>query len=82
MCYYNSIYIPKGSKVSINGITKELLPIDRPLQSGFEYGDWPIIKPNGDDRELELALWGLIAPQVNCSFEVMKVRKVETLNAT
>lgn len=39
MCYYNSISITKGTKVTINSITKDLSPIDRPLQSGFEYGD-------------------------------------------
>lgn len=83
MCYYNSISITKGTKVSINGITKDFPPIDRPLQSGFEYGDWPIIKPNGDDFEFQLAHWELIAPWVNSSLEVMKGRdKFNTLNAT
>jgi hypothetical protein len=55
MCYYNSINFKKGTKVSINRITKELPPIDKPLQSGFEYGDWPIIKPYGDDYTFKLA---------------------------
>lgn len=83
MCYYNSISIPKGSKVSINGITKDLPPIERPLQSGFEYGNWPIIKSNNDDFELELAHWELIAPWVNSTLDVMKGReKFNTLNAT
>lgn len=69
--------------VSINGKTKELPPIDRPLQSGFEYGNWPIIKTNGDDFTFELAHWELIAPWVKSSFEVMKGReKFNTLNAT
>ncbi len=83
MCYYNIISIPKGSKVTINGITKDLPPIDRPLQSGFEYCDWPIIKPNTDDFTFELAHSELIAPWVNSSLEVMKGReKFNTLNAT
>lgn len=83
MCYYNSISITKGTKVSINGITKELPTIERPLQSGFDYGDWPIIKPNGNDFTFELAHWELIAPWVNSSLEVMKGReKFNTLNAT
>ena len=83
MCYYNSISIPKGSKVSINGKTKHLPIIERPIQSGFEYGNWPIIKPDGDDFTFELAHWELIAPWVNNSLEVMKGReKFNTLNAT
>lgn len=83
MCYYNSINIKKGTKISLNGITKELPEINRPLQSGFEYGNWTIIKPTNDGYDLELAHWELIAPWVKNSFEVMKGReKFNTLNAT
>jgi putative SOS response-associated peptidase YedK len=83
MCYYNSISISKGTKVSLNGITKELPPIDRPLQSGFDYGDWPIIKPNGEDYDIELAHWELIAPWIKTEKEVKESReKFNTLNAT
>jgi hypothetical protein len=62
MCFYNSISITKVSKVTINGITKELPQIDRALQTGFKYGNWPIIKPNAEDFTFELAHWELIAP--------------------
>ena len=92
MCYYNSINISKGTKVSINGTTKELPSIQRPIQSGFEYGDWAIIKGtnhNDNDYEtnndfvFELAHWELIAPWVKNPMEVMKGReKFNTLNAT
>ncbi len=83
MCYYNSINLDKGNKVSLNGIIKELPIIQRPLQSGFEYGDWAIIKPGDFDFVFELAHWELIAPWVNSSLEVMKGReKFNTLNAT
>jgi putative SOS response-associated peptidase YedK len=83
MCYYNSISIPKGAKTTINGKTKDLPPIERPLQSGFEYANWPIIKANTEDYTYELAHWELIAPWVKSSLEVMKGReKFNTLNAT
>jgi putative SOS response-associated peptidase YedK len=83
MCYYNSISIPKGSKIKIKEKTKDLPPIERPLQSGFEYGNWPIIKSNEDDISLELGHWELIAPWVKSSLEVMKGRgQFNTLNAT
>ena len=83
MCYYNSINIPKGSKVTLNGITKDLPPITRPLQSGFEYGNWPIIKASGPDFELELAHWELIAPWIKTERELLEGReKYNTLNAT
>jgi putative SOS response-associated peptidase YedK len=83
MCYYNSVSIPKGSKVKIKGKTKALPPIERPLQSGFEYANWPIIKSNHDDFTLELGHWELIAPWVKSTLEVMKGREqFNTLNAT
>ncbi len=83
MCYYNSVNIPKGSKVKVKGITKELPAICRPMQSGFEYANWPIIKSNGDGIELELGHWELVAPWVNSTLEVIKGReKFNTLNAT
>lgn len=83
MCYYNSINTPKGSKVTFNAITKDLPAIERPMQSGFEYGDWLIIKTNGEHCSFELTHWELIAPWENKSFEVLKGReKFNTLNAT
>jgi putative SOS response-associated peptidase YedK len=83
MCYYNSVSIPKGAKVTIKGKTKELPPIERPLQSGFEYANWPIIKSNQADFTLELGHWELIAPWVKSTLEVMKGREqFNTLNAT
>lgn len=83
MCYYNSISIPKGSKVKLNGVTKELPAIERPLQSGFEYANWPIIKSDTNDFSLTLGHWELIAPWVKNTMEVMKGReKFNTLNAT
>lgn len=83
MCYYNTIIIKKGTKISLNGITKELPEVNRPIQSGFEYGDWTIVKPTNDGYNFELAHWELIAPWVKNNFEVMKGReKFNTLNAT
>lgn len=84
MCYYNSVSIPKDSKITIKGKTKEIPSIERPLQSGFEYANWPIIKSQSEnDFTFELAHWELIAPWVNSSLEVMKGReKFNTLNAT
>jgi hypothetical protein len=83
MCYYNSIKIEKGTKITINGKTKALPEINRPLQSGFEYGNWPIVKLSNNDVDLELAHWDLIAPWVKSTLEVMQGReKFNTLNAT
>ncbi len=64
-------------------MAKELPEVNRPIQSGFEYGDWTIVKPTNDGYDFELAHWELIAPWVKNNLEVMKGReKFFTLNAT
>jgi putative SOS response-associated peptidase YedK len=83
MCYYNSLVAPAGADVSIKGVTKKLKPINKPLQSGFEYSGWPIIKSNAQDFTIENAHWELIAPWVKTLKEAEAGReKFNTLNAT
>lgn len=83
MCYFNSLVAPKGADISIKGITKKLPPINKPLQSGFEYGKWPIIKSTTQDFTIELGHWELIAPWVKTIQEAQAAReKFNTLNAT
>ena len=83
MCYFNSLVAPKGADISIKGITKKLPPINKPLQSGFEYGKWPIIKSTIQNFTIELGHWDLIAPWVKTIQEAKAGReKFNTLNAT
>jgi hypothetical protein len=62
MCYFNSLVAPNGAALTLKDVTKQLPPINRPLQSGFEYGNWPIIKSTSQDFTIELGHWELIAP--------------------
>lgn len=83
MCYFNSLVAPTGSDVSIKGVTKKLKPINKPLQSGFSYSNWPIIKASTEDFTIENAHWELIAPWVKTKKEAEAGReKFNTLNAT
>ena len=83
MCYFNSLVAPAGADLSIKGVTKKLPPINKPLQSGFEYGKWPIIKSTTQDFTIELGHWELIAPWVKTTKEAeMGREKFNTLNAT
>ena len=83
MCYFNSLVAPKGASISLAGTTKQLEPINRPLQSGFSYSKWPIIKGSTRDFTIENAHWELIAPWVKNTKEVQAGReKFNTLNAT
>jgi putative SOS response-associated peptidase YedK len=83
MCYFNSLVAPAGADISIKGITKKLPPTHKPLQSGFEYGKWPIVKSIGQDFTIESGHWELIAPWVKTFKEAAAGReKFNTLNAT
>jgi putative SOS response-associated peptidase YedK len=83
MCYFNSLVAPKGASVTLAGIKKSLDPIHKPLQSGFQYSHWPIIKGSAHDFMIENAHWEMIAPWVKTTQEVQAGReKFNTLNAT
>ncbi len=83
MCYFNSLVAPKGATITLSGTTKQLDPINRPLQSGFSYHNWPIVKGSTENFTIENAHWELIAPWVKTSHEVQAGReKFNTLNAT
>ena len=83
MCYFNSLVAPKGATINLSGTTKQLDPINRPLQSGFSYHNWPIIKGSTQNFTIENAHWELIAPWVKTTQEVQVGReKFNTLNAT
>ena len=83
MCYFNSLVAPKGASVTLAGTKKSLDPVNKPLQSGFQYSYWPIIKGSAQDYTIENAHWELIAPWVKTLEEAKKGReKFNTLNAT
>jgi putative SOS response-associated peptidase YedK len=83
MCYFNSLVAPKGAAISLSGTTKQLDPTNRPLQSGFSYHNWPIIKGSTQNFTIENAHWELIAPWIKTTQEVQAGReKFNTLNAT
>ena len=83
MCYFNSLVAPAGADISVKGITKKLPPTNKPLQSGFSYSSWPIIKNSNQDFTIENAHWELIAPWVKTLKEAEAGReKFNTLNAT
>jgi len=83
MCYFNSLVAPKGATITLSGTTKQLDPINRPLQSGFSYHNWPIVKGSTENFTIENAHWELIAPWVKTTQEVQAGReKFNTLNAT
>ena len=84
MCNYNSVFIKKSKKLKLREKEKALIDLDRKMQNGFEYKDWPIIKAQGDDDWcLEMAHWEFVPYWIK-SDEALKEsrKKFTTLNAT
>lgn len=87
MCYYNSCRVSRGELLRLLAIEKELknFQLEKPLQSGFDYSDWPIVKPIEGKRDIEVVMahWEFVAPWCKNLGEVqMGRKKYTTLNAT
>lgn len=87
MCYYNRLIVPVHQAFSIGDYPVEWpddLMSPRPMQSGFEYGDWPIIIWSSSLRRPEMIRghWEFLAPWLRTMEEVKSSReKYTTLNA-
>jgi putative SOS response-associated peptidase YedK len=54
MCYYNGMRVTKMQYIKLLNLEKELKAISRPVQSGFDYRDWPVIKPINGSTDFEI----------------------------
>ncbi len=85
MCYYNGVRVSKSTLIKLGEIEK-VYPFDfvRPVQSGFDYREWPIIRPaENNDWELTLAHWELLPFWIQSRAQLEEQRKkMTTLNAT
>ncbi len=84
MCNYNGIKISKEATLKVFERKKQLQAMESLVQSGFEYKDWPIIKPQqNNDWSLEMAHWEFVAPWIRTQEAQKESRKkFMTLNAT
>jgi putative SOS response-associated peptidase YedK len=84
MTYHLSLRLKKSdlpSDIKWDSRSKE---INRPMQDGFAYEEWPIIRNSftTGGQKLEMAHWEFIPFWINDSGELQKAReKVPTLNA-
>ncbi len=87
MCFFNSLMISEKKYLELLKIEKEINEAFLPVVSGFEFGNWPIIKP--DIRENTVvdwnvtnAEWGLAPFYVQNRTQLKSERiKLSTLNA-
>lgn len=92
MCYYNAVSVTKTEVLRLNDLEKDLSmykdKLWRPMQSAFEFSDWPVVKPVLTDRvvagiNLEFAHWELIPFWIKDDQALAESRKkFSTLNAT
>lgn len=87
MCYYNRLIVPVQQAFTIGDYSIEWpadLRQDHPMQSGFEFGNWPIIIWSEDLRQPEMvnAHWEFLAPWTKTLEEAEAGRgQYTTLNA-
>lgn len=86
MCYYNGCRVSRADYIRLMAIEKEIrnLLLLRKVQSGFDYGNWPVIKPlnGGKDFELTEMHWEYIPSFIRNADELKESRKMFTwLNA-
>ncbi len=88
MCNYIGIRVSKKQLIQLKKIEKQwgILAALKELQSGFEYGNWGIIKANADktDIDISLAHWEFIPPWIKDTTALKAARKqgIPWLNAT
>ncbi len=87
MCYYNGVRVSKEEFIRLKSLERELKHLqrlNRPIQSGFEYGNSLILLPSTDKQsfEIEDAHWEFIPPWCSNWQAVHESRKkFTTLNA-
>ena len=66
MCFYNGIVVSRAEHIKLLHLQKDISQfreqLQRPLLSGFAYGNWPVLKPVDGGRNVELVFmhWELI----------------------
>lgn len=84
MCYYNGIKVSREEFIRLKELEIRVRPLFRPAQSGFDYNDWPIVKPiyNGVGLDMIPAHWELVPKWIKNATELAASRKkYTTLNA-
>jgi putative SOS response-associated peptidase YedK len=77
MCNYNGIIVRQSEFIRLKELELEVerYNLSRPVQSGFIYQDWPVLRPGKDCRAvLDMIEWGFIPSYIRNREEVKKFR--------
>jgi putative SOS response-associated peptidase YedK len=81
MCFFNGIMISRAEHIRLKDLEIGLRGLDlnlmRPMMSGFDFGDWPVIRPlrGGEDAEAVMMHWELIPHYLHTLRDVEHFRK-------
>ncbi len=81
MCFYNGIRVSRAEAIRLQEIDILLKDYDlsllKPMQSGFDFSDWPVIKPvdGGESAELTIMHWELIPHYLTTWKDVEQFRR-------
>ncbi|MFC0773315.1 hypothetical protein [Terrimonas alba] len=82
MCTYNGCRVSRAQFIRLMAIEKELknLRLNIPARNGFDYRDWPVIKPlsGGKDVEIKMTHWEYIPDSVPDDFDLKRARENST----
>lgn len=82
MSYYQSVRLKKQDLPEEIVWDKRRKEIQKPVQSGFDYDEWPIVRASRGALKLDMAHWEFIPFWINDSGELGQAReKHTTLNA-
>lgn len=79
MCYYNGVKLPKADIIKLQALEVAITEKDlfnRPLQSGFDYSNYPVIVLNEDScLQIKSMEWGFIPHYIHDRLALEKLRK-------
>ncbi len=78
MCYYNGQLVTRLEFIRLKNLEKKIMELhDKPVQSGFDYDDWPVVVPvnGGKDIDVVEMEWGFIPSYLPTREEVEKFRR-------
>jgi len=78
MCYYNSVKVTREEYLELKELEKVVAFLNEEfvIHKGFDYGDYPIIRPIGKTRQTERVKmqWGFLPSYLRTSEDVQKFR--------
>jgi putative SOS response-associated peptidase YedK len=79
MCYYNGIKVTRAEYIRLKELEKTIafLNDEMAIHKGFDYGDYPVIRPTGNGAETERVLmqWGFLPGHLKTDEDVERFRK-------